>query len=75
MGMFDSVWFPCPDCDESIEAQSKAGECDLTDYSPAEVPMEIAGALHGRIEYCKCGTAVKIVALAGPSVAMAAIKE
>jgi predicted RNA-binding Zn-ribbon protein involved in translation (DUF1610 family) len=76
MGMFDTVWFPCPDCTESIGAQTKVGECDLTDYDPSEVPMVIAGALHGRVEKCTgCGTEVKIVVLVGPNVAMAAIKE
>ncbi len=77
MGMFDSVLFACPkpECDERIEAQSKAGECELRNYSPGEVPMVIAGDLHGEIWHCKCGTVVKIVALAGPNVAMTAVRE
>lgn len=26
MGMFDRIWFKCPDCGSPMEAQSKAGE-------------------------------------------------
>ena len=58
MGMFDSVYFPCPSegCDGTIEFQSKAGDCFLAGYSPDEVPTEIAADIAGDTSGCsKCG--------------------
>ncbi len=57
MGMFDSVYFPCPTprCTNDIEVQSKAGECVLASYSPDEVPVEIAIDIGGESAWCnKC---------------------
>lgn len=56
MGMFDSVYFKCPNCGEEIEEQSKAGECILHNYDPDSVPYEIAINLNNEKSKCyECG--------------------
>lgn len=61
MGMFDSVYVRCPRCNESIEFQSKAGDCSLAGYSPSAVPMAIALDLDGSSETCpKCNKLVTL---------------
>jgi len=47
MGMFDSVFAPCPVCGKLLEFQSKAGKCDLKKYTHTSVPAEIAADLIG----------------------------
>ena len=59
MGMFDSVWFACPNCGERMEAQSKGGECLCNDYSPNQVPYDVATDAHIH-RPCKCGKAYRI---------------
>lgn len=62
MGMFDSVYFNCPNCDNTIEEQSKAGECILMNYGQSEVPVNIANDIIGTAVYCdKCNKSFKIV--------------
>lgn len=61
MGMFDSVYACCPRCNESIEFQSKAGDCRLAGYSPSAVPMAIALDLDNSSEVCpKCNRTVTL---------------
>lgn len=55
MGMFDSVWFTCPECKNGMEVQSKAGACSLNNYSSDQVPETIAEAISGETAYCNCG--------------------
>jgi hypothetical protein len=55
MGMFDSVYVTCPSCGDTVEFQSKAGECCLSNYSINSVPIEIAAALEGESKQCDCG--------------------
>jgi uncharacterized protein YbaR (Trm112 family) len=52
MGMFDRIWFTCPNCRELIEEQSKAGDCLLRDYDQKAVPLPIAGAIVDSELYC-----------------------
>ena len=59
MGMFDSVFYDCP-CGATVEWQSKAGECCMGAFSPGEVPLAIAGDLHGECQQCDCGRISKI---------------
>lgn len=33
MGMFDSVYIPCPHCGKNNEFQTKSGDCSLDNYS------------------------------------------
>ncbi len=62
MGMFDSVHVDCPECDNTIEFQSKAGECILNDYKIYNAPPEILGDLHNESETCQnCGRVVTII--------------
>lgn len=64
MGMFDSVYAPCPDCGGPIEFQSKAGACRLKRYYSNSVPAEIAAALAEEdcTEICECGCEVRLQA-------------
>ena len=45
MGMYDSVLFHCPNCNEIVEVQSKAGDCVLSSIPGSRVPQEIALSL------------------------------
>ncbi len=62
MGMFDSVFVPCPKCGEMLEFQSKEGKCYSKRYSHSSVPAGIARDLIGcdsnnrpyNLAYC-CG--------------------
>lgn len=78
MGMFDSVFARCPNCGKQIEFQSKAGECDLSEYNIREVPVEIAADLNHKWnkETCEyCGDSYRLIFLYAPSpVAMNLIK-
>lgn len=63
MGMFDSVYFPCKTvgCNGEIEAQSKAGDCCLHNYTPDDVPAVIAIDIAGQARSCyKCGEVYKV---------------
>lgn len=52
MGMFDSIYAPCPKCGEDAEFQSKSGDCFLNVYNLHNVPVD---ALYGTInDQCKC---------------------
>ena len=42
MGMYDTVVFKCPNCNEDIEEQNKSGDCVLDRFRSDEVPVEIA---------------------------------
>ena len=61
MGMFDSVRVNCPECNNMVEFQSKAGACDLIDYNLYNAPSSILGDLHNESVAChKCGRFVTI---------------
>lgn len=55
MGMFDSVFAPCPICGKTLEFQSKAGECNFKKYHHSKVPAEIAN------EFDEFGTGYNVV--------------
>lgn len=64
MGMFDSVIFNCPSCERGIEIQSKAGECNLRNFSNHAVPVEIAVDIDGRSAWCEnCNRSFTIKAI------------
>jgi predicted RNA-binding Zn-ribbon protein involved in translation (DUF1610 family) len=52
MGMFDSVLFECPECGNTIEEQSKAGNCHLDRFDQSGVPINIAVSIEGDMVYC-----------------------
>lgn len=62
MGMYDSVTVSCNKCkQDTIEFQTKVGDCMLRDFSSDSVPMEIALALDGTSESCRtCGHTVTL---------------
>lgn len=66
MGMFDSVWFECPNCKSRIEAQSKGGDCYLNNYTPDKVPYDVARDAH-IYDPCKCGIKYQVKELPEPS--------
>lgn len=41
MGMFDTIWVPCPTCGKKEGFQSKSGDCLLRDYELDEAPMNV----------------------------------
>jgi len=62
MGMFDSVWFVCPVCDNAVEVQSKAGDCFMQDFDASAVPIEIASDIGGEPAWCnKCDSHFHVV--------------
>lgn len=62
MGLYDSVWIPCPRCGHEVEFQSKAGRCEMAEYTLATVPPSIAGDVSDDVSQCECGASVKILA-------------
>lgn len=62
MGMFDSVWVPCPKCGALAEFQSKGGDCSLTDYTLDNAPPEVLGDVnrHSPQTCEKCGTTFRV---------------
>ena len=65
MGMFDSVWAPCPKegCTGEAEFQSKSSECLLRNYDIDSVPMEIAVDVSGPGERAGCNKCGHVFAL------------
>ena len=56
MGMFDSIYFKCPDCGKEIEAQTKSGDCDLNSYEHTSVPVDVALDANRHAPFkCECG--------------------
>ena len=68
MGMFDSVYIPCPACGAMVEDQSKSGDCMCIDYTLDDCPSEILADYIGepgeppyRIGCPKCGIVFEVV--------------
>ena len=58
--MFDSIYFNCKHCGARIEAQSKSGDCSLTDYEHYSVPINVAQDANRHAPFeCKCGKKYK----------------
>ena len=60
MGCYDTIKMKCTQCGKTIEEQSKAGTCNLWDYSLQEAPLSIIAALkeypeHYDLTCPKCG--------------------
>jgi uncharacterized protein with PIN domain len=61
MGMFDTVFAHCPNCNRELEFQSKSGLCELKRYHFTSVPTSIAIDLTGDSQQCdNCGAVVTI---------------
>lgn len=68
MGMFDSLYVPCPKCGKNIEFQSKAWDCMMDswrsfDEAPAAVLFDVMNDPHYHVS---CGTWVALVDPAHP---------
>lgn len=70
MGVFDSVYVPCPGCGKRHELQSKAGECCLDCFDLDNAPAVILADLgtHPDEEYtcdvCGCEFRLRAVVTA-----------
>ena len=61
MGMFDRVFLKCPNCKETLEFQSKGGECILNQYTEKNVSWDVALSINGEIVKCpKCSKNIKL---------------
>ncbi len=66
MGLFDEVCFTCLDCGGRATVQSKAGDCEMHQFSADEVPVEIAADVIGEYALCdECGTAFEVQSFIG----------
>lgn len=76
MGMFDTVVFRCPRCDQPIEEQTKAGECCLHHHPSDNVPPEIAKSLLGDTVHCSgCNHSWTVVAQPIPNVRLSLVPK
>lgn len=69
MGMFDSVWVPCPKCGKKSEFQSKSGDCTLASYEIDNAPASVLADVNRHApNECECGAvfAVKVQCVAIP---------
>ena len=62
MGLFDSLYFPCPRCGERINEQTKNGPCLLEDFNiEDELPEWLMLDLDNTVGTCyKCNAPYKI---------------
>lgn len=62
MGMFDTLYAPCPMCKERVEIQSKSGPCVLEEFNwEDDLPIWLMLDLDGTIETCyKCNRRFRI---------------
>ena len=62
MGTYDTIVVLCPNCGARVHFQSKAGICQMLEYTVAEAPAEIKADLITRKEKCTgCGKTVKLI--------------
>ncbi len=61
MGMFNSIWVDCPECDKPVEFQSKSGSCSLASCHVTQMPVEDFAGIAGCQVCCQnCGSVVGI---------------
>ena len=61
MGMFDRILLKCSNCEETLEFQSKGGECILKKYNGKNVPWDVALSVNEKIVKCpKCSKNIKL---------------
>lgn len=58
MGMFDSVWVNCPNCNKESEFQSKGGNYCIDNYTLENCPNDVLSDVnrHSPNECDNCGT-------------------
>lgn len=57
MGMFDTVFVPCPSCGTKVACQSKGGDCFLAEYTLEDCPQDVLGDINRHApHFCdECG--------------------
>ena len=55
MGIFDSVYVPCPGCGKEHELQSKAGDPYLDRFTLDNAPDVVLADISGQQVTCECG--------------------
>lgn len=63
VGMFDSVYVPCPKCGKTHECQSKSGECLLDDYTLENAPADVLSNVNRHAPFTceECGCSFDVV--------------
>jgi len=46
MGCYDTLNFACPACGKNVAEQSKAGPCNLDDYTLSSAPLSIIASIN-----------------------------
>ena len=72
MGLYDTVILKCPECDNEIKIQSKAGKCRLDEYQLADAPLSIAENMVDKSPFTcdKCGCVFSIELMKAKSIFM-----
>jgi len=61
MGMYDSVFIPCPNCGEYNEFQSKGGDCFLETFYLENCPQDVLSDVNRHSPcICECGTKYEV---------------
>jgi ribosomal protein L34E len=55
MGLFNSIYFECPQCGATIEGQSKGGNPFLETFKKEDVPIDVAAELSIPEKCHQCG--------------------
>jgi len=62
MGLFDSFFVECPECNNELEFQSKSGECCLNNYNQKNLSTKVAIGINGDIVRCQfCNSRIKFI--------------
>lgn len=71
MSCFDTIKTSCPQCNHTLEFQSKGGDCNNRFYRPIAVPADVADGAKGKSTNCPgCGVKVYIVIPPMPKVSV-----
>ena len=62
MGVYDTVYVPCPNCGEPYEAQSKSGDCTLAIYTLDDAPPDVLAGVNRHAPFVcdECGEVFKV---------------
>lgn len=62
MGMFDTVFVPCPKCGLYYPAQSKGGDCMLDTYELDDAPNDVLSDVnrHAPFKCEQCGSEFEV---------------
>ena len=61
MGMYDTIWVKCPQCQIDVDFQSKSGQCILGEYELDDCPDDVMmdANRHSPVQ-CDCGALLEI---------------